>query len=89
MATCVPVKDLKDTAAFTNIVLESSGPVIVTKNGRESFVAMSPAQYDALRMEGARARLYQMIDGAEADIAAGRVHDVGETASYLSARYGL
>ncbi len=89
MSICVPVKDLKDTSAFTATVLESAEPVIVTKNGRESFIAMSPSQFEALRLEGARSRLYQMVDEAEADIAAGKVYDSKGTADYLKARYAL
>lgn len=89
MSICVPIKDLKDTAAFTNTVQKSDGPVIVTKNGHEAFVSMSIAEYESLKIEAARAKLYQAIDRAEADIANGNVTPAEETVSYLKKRYAL
>ena len=88
-ATCVPMKELKNTAEFTDTVQNAAGPVLVTKNGREAFVALSMGSYEALCAEAARAKLYQTIDRAEADIAAGRVTDVREASAGLRAKYGL
>ena len=89
MPICVPIKDLKDTSKFTNTVLSATEPVVVTKNGKESFIAMSPAQYEGLRLEAARSRLYQILDECAAQIAAGNVQEAERTADYLKARYGL
>ena len=89
MPICVPIKDLKDTSKFTNTVLSVMEPVVVTKNGKESFIAMSPAQYEGLRLEAARSRLDQILDEREAQIAAGNVHEAEQTADYLKTRYGL
>lgn len=50
----------------------------VAKNGRE-----------APRAEAVRAKLYQTIDRAEADIVAGRVTDAREVSAGLRAKYGL
>ena len=47
-ATCVPMKELKNTAEFTDTVQNAAGPVLVTKNGREAFVALSMSGYEAL-----------------------------------------
>lgn len=88
-AICVPTKELKNTQGFTSTVQAADGPVIVTKNGKEAFVSMSLECYDALLREGARARLYESIDRAESDIAAGRTVDAHEKSSELRARYGL
>lgn len=60
-ATCVPMKELKNTAEFTDTVQNAAGPVLVTKNGREAFVALSMSGYEALCAEAARAKLYQAI----------------------------
>ena len=89
MAICVPMKDLKNTAEFTETVCRADGPVFVTKNGREAFVSMSVAEYDSLRLEAARAELYRAVDRAEADIVSGRVADMRESNAALRARYGL
>ena len=40
MPTCVPVRDMKDTAAFTALV-ESERDVTVTKNGYEAMHCIS------------------------------------------------
>ena len=61
-AICVPTKELKNTAEFTETVRSAGGPVVVTKNGKEAFVSMSMDCYEALCLEGARARLYESID---------------------------
>ncbi len=88
-AICVPSKALKNTAEFTQTVQSASGPVLVTKNGRESFVSMSMEVYQQLCIESARSRLYQAIDRAETDIDAGRLKDAGQVSSSLRQRYGL
>lgn len=88
-ATCVPMKDLKNTAAFTRTVQSASGPVFVTKNGSEAFVSMSMECYEALLEDAARSRLYLAIEQGEADIAAGRTQDAHEAIAQLRDRYGL
>lgn len=75
MPKCVPIKEIKNTAEFARIVEESPEPVIVTRNGRDAFAAMSMEVLDALRMEAARVRLYELIAEAEDDSEAGRVYD--------------
>ena len=89
VATCVPMKELKNTAEFTETVQAATGPVMVTKNGREAFVALSINSYEALCAEAARAELYRLVDGAEEDIAAGRVMDAHKASADLRGKYGL
>ena len=89
MSICVPIKELKNTAEFSRLVEESSGPVIVTKNGKEAFVSLSMETYDALCLEAARARLYQIIDRTEADIEAGRTQEAHAALDTLRGNYGL
>ncbi len=88
-ATCVPVKELKNTSSFTDTVQAAKGPVIVTKNGQEAFVSMSMDCYESLCLDAARARLYQAIDLAEDDFTAGRVVDARGLGVGLKDRYGL
>ena len=89
MSLCVPIKDLRDTAAFDEMVSTSPTPVIVTKNGRESMVVLTPAAFEALRLESARTVLYERIDRAEQDFAAGRVVDGFEAMGRIREKYGL
>ena len=41
MPLCVPIKDLRNTAAFDEMVSNSPSPVIVTKNGYDPNTAAS------------------------------------------------
>ena len=89
MPRCIPIKQIKDTTEFARIVEESPEPVIVTRNGREAFAAMSIELLDAMRMERARAELYRLLDEAEEDSRAGRVVDARESMKRTRERYGL
>lgn len=86
---CVPAKELKNTQQFAETVQNSEGPVIVTKNGRESFVSMSMDCYRSLCLESARARLYDSLDRAEADISSGGGVDADELIGSIRNRYGI
>ena len=89
MTVCVPIKDLKNTATFSKLVESSPDPVIVTRNGRESFAVMTVEELDALRLEAARAQLYRDIDEAEDDFAHGRMPEANESQRRTRERYGL
>lgn len=89
MPRCIPIKEIKNTTEFARIVEESPEPVIVTRNGREAFAAMSIELLDAMRMERARAELYRLLDEAEEASRAGRVVDARESIQRTRVRYGL
>ncbi len=89
MTTCIPMRALKNTAQFAQTVQDAAEPVIITTNGRETMIVMTPEYYEALKMESARTELYQNIALAEADIAAGKVSDAQESLSTLRLHYGL
>lgn len=89
MAICVPMRELKNTAEFTEAVCSADEPVVVTKNGREAFVSMSMDVYESLRLEAARAELYRAVDRAEADIAAGRTAEAHASNATAKAHHGL
>lgn len=89
MTICIPIKELKNTAAFAKTVEEASEPVIVTRNGYETFAVMTVEKLDALKQEAARVRLYRDIDEAEDDFASGRVVDGHESQRAARERYGL
>ncbi len=89
MQTCVPIKELKNTAEFSRLVEESPSPVIVTKNGYDSFVAMTTQAYEALKLEAARAKLYQIVAQSERDIAENRTVEAHSAIADARERYGL
>ena len=89
MPICVPIKDLRDTAKFSELVETSPAPVTVTKNGYSQFVVMRSEDYDALIEEQARARLLARIALAEHERAADESRDAFASLEALEAKYGL
>ena len=89
MPTCVPIKDLKNTAEFARKVQESPDPVTITKNGYDEFVVMRSADYQAMQEELAKNQLYERILRAEREFALGKHSDAFEFFDELGERYGL
>ena len=48
MPVCVPIKDMRDTAKFSELVETTPGPVTVTKNGYSKFVVLRSEDYDLM-----------------------------------------
>lgn len=89
MPVCVPVKDLRDTSAFLELVESSASPVTVTRNGYDQFVAIRSKDYDELCRQAARNRLLERMLIAEHERAEGKTVDAKEEIAELRARYGL
>ena len=85
MTQCIPIRDLKNTAAISEKVHASSEPITVTKNGYADMVIMSAEMYDRIRLY----TVYEKLMEAEADIEAGRVKDAHASLSDLRAKYGI
>lgn len=86
---CIPIRDMKDTASFAETVLAAQAPVIVTKNGKEALVTMSPEVYEGMRREAARARLYDIVDRGLSDVENGRSQEADVVTARLREKYGL
>ena len=71
MATCVPIRDLRDTAAFAKLVKESPEDITVTRNGYDEFVCVRSDEYRRLKHADARANLMTRIAIAERERAQG------------------
>lgn len=89
MATCVPISDLKDSAAFAEKVARAGEPVIVTKNGYEKFVVIDADLFREYRRETPAEHLERLLQEADRDIRAGRVSDMRTGLSEIRERYGL
>lgn len=89
MAVCVPVRDMKNTAAFAQLVQESPEPVTVTKNGYSAFVVMRSEEYDLMREELAQARLIRVLADADAAYEKGAYVDGPSFIESVKERYGL
>lgn len=88
MAIAVPVRDMKDTAAFSALV-DRERDVTVTRNGYEAFHCLSAAEWAAQRDEVAKARLFSRILLAEREIEHGDYDDFDSFVSSLKAEYGV
>ena len=89
MPVCVPIKDLRDTAKFSELVESSPTPITVTKNGYSKFVVMRSEDYDLMEEECARARLLSRMALAEQERAAGESRDAFESLDAIEAKHEL
>ena len=89
MATCVPISDLKDSAAFAEKVARAGEPVIVTKNGYDRFVCVKSSDFSRWEQAEARARLLERIMVSERERAEGKSVDAFEATKSLREKYGL
>lgn len=88
MPTCVPVRDMRDTAGFTELV-EREGDVIVTKNGYAAMHCLSESTYRLMMDEVAKSRLLSRMALAEKELAQGLGDSFDDVAENLRAEYGL
>ncbi|MDO4437233.1 MAG: type II toxin-antitoxin system Phd/YefM family antitoxin [Coriobacteriaceae bacterium] len=88
MPVCVPVRDVKDTTKFIEVLNNSDAPVTVTRNGYDAFVAMSNEVYEGIRLNAAKAKLYEHLQEAERDIESGDVMDFDAFISGLRSQNG-
>ena len=89
MSLCVPIKDLRDTAAFDEMVTSSPTPIIVTKNGYDRFVCVKSSDFNRWEQAEARARLLERIMVAERERIEGKSVDAFEATESLKEKYGL
>ena len=89
MPICVPIKDLRDTAAFDEKVMTSPEPITVTKNGYDRFTCVKSSDFRRWESADARAALLERIMVSERERAAGLSIDAFESAASLREKYGL
>lgn len=89
MPICVPIKDIRDTAAFSELVETSSEPITVTKNGYDQFVVIRSRDYDELRELQAKNQIMERMLIAERERATNMRSDARESISSLRAQYGI
>ena len=82
---CIPIRDLKNTAAVSEMCKKSAAPIFVTKNGYNDMVIMSAEVYDRIRLVS----VYEKLMEAEADIDEGRVMEGSASLRKLREKYGL
>ena len=86
MPHIIPLRDLKNTTAISQMCSESDEPVYITKNGYGEMVIMSIKAYEEKMF---MADVYSKLADAEAEIRDGKVSDAREGLKELREKYGL
>ncbi|MCI9640473.1 type II toxin-antitoxin system Phd/YefM family antitoxin [Anaerovoracaceae bacterium 41-7] len=86
MPRIIPIRDLKDTAAISQMCNESMEPVYITKNGYGDMVIMSMKAYEEkLWMQ----EIYAKLAEAEAEVSEGKLVEARTALNDLRGKYGL
>ena len=86
MPRIIPIRDLKNTSAISQMCNESNEPVYITKNGYGDMVVMSMKAYEEKLF---MVDVYAKLAEAESDIQEGKVSDAREGLRTLRDKYGL
>ena len=86
MPRIIPIRDLKDTAAISQMCSETDEPVYITKNGYGDMVIMSMKAYEEKMY---LLDVYAKLAEAEDEIREGKTTDARESLKELRARHGL
>lgn len=86
MPRIIPIRDLKDTAAISQMCSESTEPVYITKNGYGEMVIMSMRAYEE---KLAMLDVYAKLAEAEAETREGKTVDARSSLKGLRAKYGI
>jgi PHD/YefM family antitoxin component YafN of YafNO toxin-antitoxin module len=86
MPRIIPIRDLKDTTAISQMCQESTEPVYITKNGYGDMVIMSMKVYEEKLL---MADVYAKLAEAETAIKEGKTSDAREELEKLREKYGL
>lgn len=82
---CIPIRDLKDTAAVSQLCHEAPVPITVTKNGYADMVIMSAEAFDRVLESAAAVRLMQGLR----DVEAGRTRPARDALAAVREKYGV
>ena len=86
MPRIIPIRDLKDTAAISQMCRESKEPIYITKNGYGDMVLMSMAAYEEKMW---LLDVYAKLAEAETEIQGGKVTDARSALKELREKHGL
>jgi len=86
MPQIIPIRDLKNTGAISQMCQESREPIYVTKNGYGDMVIMSMKMYkEKLFMHD----IYNKLAESEADVAAGSTQNAKASLQRLREKYNV
>lgn len=85
MPRIIPIRDLKDTAAISQMCRESKEPIYITKNGYGDMVLMSMEAYEEKMW---LLDVYAKLAEAETEIQGGKVTDARSALKELREKHG-
>ena len=86
MPRIIPIRDIKNTGAISQMCKELDEPIFVTKNGYGEMVIMSMKMYEEkMYMQD----VYNKLAAAEADIAAGKTKNAKESLKRTMEKYDV
>ena len=86
MPQIIPIRDLKNTGAISDICHKSKEPVFVTKNGYGDMVIMSLETYEKTILMN---DIYRKLDEAEHSIETNEISDGFKSLNKMRETYGL
>ena len=86
MPQIIPIKELKDTSAISEMCHQADSPIFITKNGYGDMVLMSMEVYESMQKKW---EIYSEIEQAEAEIARGQVMPARDGLASVREKYGL
>ncbi|WP_415930047.1 type II toxin-antitoxin system Phd/YefM family antitoxin [Zhenpiania hominis] len=86
MPQIIPIKELKNTAAVSELCHSTTEPIFITKNGYGDMVLMSMEAYEEAFL---KLKLYQELEISEQQIQEGKVMDAKDSLARLKAKYEL
>ena len=86
MPQIIPIKDLKDTSAISEMCHKSGEPIFITKNGYGDMVIMSIERYEAAQKKWS---VYSDIELSEKQIKESKVKDARKALSSVREKYGV
>jgi len=86
MPHIIPIRDLKDTAAISQMCSMSNEPVFITKNGYGDRVIMSMRTYEEMTL---MLDVYAKLAEAENEVREGKTVDARTALKELRAKHGL
>lgn len=86
MPKIIPIRDLKNTSAISDLCKKTNEPLFVTKNGYGDMVIMSMETYEE---KMALLDVYEKLMVAEEDCKYGYTVDAKESLKKLREKYGV
>ncbi len=83
MPQIIPIKDLKNTAAISQMCRDATEPIYITKNGYGDMVIMNVRMYEEklFMMD-----VYSKLEAAAVQVAEGKVMDAEESLASIRAQ---